>query len=249
MSVQLLDALDGGRISPFEASVADPRRAIAFEPPLAIGGDDITRMIPPNDGYWGSGAYGSMFGMSLFDRIGALLQQIGQLLQQFMGGVGEHYFQSAAGASTGDPHLSFNGSSWDNMQSQPDLLSSDSLPGGYRISTQATPPNRNGVTYNQCATITSNYGMTSVSLDKSGNVAILQNGNTVSIQAGQTLDLGNGETVTRNQNGSLQITNVNAFGGRIATTLSLNGNGVDVNTTASNVDLGGTLVNGTNGYG
>jgi hypothetical protein len=252
MSVQLLDALDGGQILPFESSVADPRRATAFEPPLALGGDGITRLIPPGPNApfgpsWGSGNDGSLFGSSLFGQIGALLQQLGQLLQQFMSGNGEHYFQNANGASTGDPHLSFNGSTWDNMQSQPNLLSSDSFPGGYRVSTQATPPNANGVTYNQSATITSNYGMTSVTLDKSGNATILQNGTSIPIQSGQTIDLGNGETVTRNQNGSLQIANVNGFGGTITTTLSLNANGVDVNSSASNVDLGGTLVNGPNG--
>jgi hypothetical protein len=253
MSVQLLDALDGGQISPFESNAADPQRPIAFEPPLALGGDDITRLIPPNQNppfgpSWGNNAYGSPFGSSLFGQIGALLQQIGQLLSQFMSGNGEHYFQNANGASTGDPHLSFNGSTWDNMQSQPNLLSSDSFPGGYRISTQATPPNANGVTYNESATITSNYGTTSVTLDKSGNATILQNGTAIPIQAGQTIDLCNGESATRNQNGSLQVTNVNGFGGTITTTLSLNGNGVDVNVGASNVDLGGTLVSGPNGW-
>ena len=43
----------------------------------------------------------------------------------------EQYFQNASGGSVGDPHLSFNGKTWDNMGSQPDLLHSDSIPGGY----------------------------------------------------------------------------------------------------------------------
>jgi hypothetical protein len=64
------------------------------------------------------------------------------------------------------------------------------------------------------------------------------------LQPGQTFDLGNGEIATRNADGSVTVTCTNGSGGEIATTLSGNGNGVDVNVSASNVDLGGTLVRG-----
>jgi hypothetical protein len=264
MSVQLLDPTQGGAFSALGTTQAGIENDLTFEPRLPIGGDGIARFQPPNPAYGsggglgGFGGFGSFgaagpSGSSLFGQLGSLLQQLGALLQQLMGGGfgssgcgAEQYFQNANGASTGDPHLSFNGSTWDNMQSQPNLLGSDSFPGGYRISTQATAPNASGVTYNQSATVTSNYGMTSVSLDKSGVATITQNGANVPIQPGQTLQLGNGESVTQNQNGSLAMTSTNGNGGTISTTLSLNGNGVDVQTTASNVDLTGALVNGPN---
>lgn len=201
---------------------------------------------------------GSMFG---FIPGANILQGIFQMLQQLLNeqnqgtqgnpfgfGDDERYFQNANGGSVGDPHLSFNGSTWDNMGSQPDLLHSDSFDGGYQLSTQTTPPAANGVSYNQEATVTTNYGGTSVTMDKSGNVSISQLGNSFSLQAGQSVDLDNGEFVQRNADGSLQITLNNGAGGTISTTMRSNGTGVDVNTTAANVDLGGTLVAGAGGH-
>ncbi len=190
--------------------------------------------------------FGSMFG---FFPGGNMLQQLYQMLQQMFlnQGSGEQYFQNANGGSVGDPHLSFNGQTWDNMGSQPDLLHSDSLPGGYQLSTQATPPNAHGVTYNQSATVTTNNGGTSVTMDKGGNVTVSQFGNAFAMQPGESVDLGSGEFVARNTDGSLQITCNNGGGGNIITTMTSNGSGVNVNTTANNVDLGGALVNGPNG--
>ena len=91
------------------------------------------------------------------------------------------------------------------MQSEPDLLHSDSIRGGYQLSTQTTPPNASGVTYNQSATVTTHGGRTQVSLNNNGNATITQDGVTQNLTPGQTVQLGN-ETVTCNQNGSLQIT-------------------------------------------
>ena len=65
----------------------------------------------------------------------------------------------------------------------------------------------------------------------------------ISLANGQSYDLGNGETVTRNANGSLAVTDNNGMGGTITTTLSENGQGVDVTAQANNVDLGGDLLN------
>lgn len=188
---------------------------------------------------------GSMFGSASG---GNILQQLYQMLQQFFGSQnsGEQYFQNAGGGSTGDPHLSFNGQTWNNMGSQPNLLSSESIPGGYQLSTQTTAPGANGVTYNQSATVTTDNGATSVTMDKDGAVSISQFGNSFALQPGQSEDLGNGEFVQRNQDGSLVITCNNGTGGNIATTMSSNGTGVNVNASANNVDLGGTLVNGPN---
>ena len=159
----------------------------------------------------------------------------------------EQYFTNANGGSNGDPHLSFNGASWDNMGSQPDLLHSDSFPGGYQLSTQTTPPSANGITYNQSATVATNYGQNSITLDNSGNATISQDGNSYQLPVGESMDLENGTFVQRNQDGSLCITSNNGQGGQITTTMKQNGNGVDVNTTANNVDLGGALVNGSTG--
>lgn len=180
------------------------------------------------------------------------LQQLWSMLQNWFSqnqspyglGDNEQYYANASGGSNGDPHLSFNGSAWDNMGSQPDLLHSDSFPGGFQISTQTTPPQANGVTYNQNATVTTNNGQTQVSLDKSGNATITQDGSSYAIQPGTSYDLGNGEMVQRNADGSLAITCNNGIGGQITTTMKQNGNGVDVNAQANNVDLGGALVNG-----
>lgn len=156
----------------------------------------------------------------------------------------ERFFQNANGSSEGDPHLSFNGAKWNNMTSQPDLLNSNSFAGGFRISTQVTPSNGNGVTWNQSATVSLNHGATTVSMNNNGDASITSHGQSISIQRGQTIQLGNGESVTEEQNGSLRVSAENGSGGRIETTLTAEGKGVNVDVNAHDVDLGGTLVNG-----
>lgn len=192
--------------------------------------------------------FGSQFGSQL----GSWAQQAGSAISGLFNGSpnygGEQYFGSANGGSNGDPHLSFNGNTWNDMQSEPDLLHSDSIHGGYQLSTQTTQPNANGVTYNQSATVTTHGGRTSVSLNNNGNATITQDGVTQNLAPGQTLQLGN-ETVTCNQNGSLQITTQGENGGKITTTMTQNGQGVDVNVSANNVDLGGAMVNGSGSSG
>ena len=174
-------------------------------------------------------------------------QQPGYMLPPIGGDPSEQYFTNANGGSNGDPHLSFNGATWDNMGSQPDLLHSDSFPGGYQLSTQTTPPSANGVTFNQSATVATNYGQNSITLDRNGNATISQNGYSFQLPVGESMDLENGTFVQRNQDGSLVITSNNGEGGQITTTMKQNGSGVDVNTTANNVDLGGALVHGAVG--
>ena len=213
-----------------------------------IGNDAISRMMPPFLGIGGdeSGLAGTISG--LIAQLGALLRQLtgNACYGNSCGHGNEQYFQNANGGSDGDPHLSFNGNTWDSMVSQPDLLHSDSIPGGFRISTQVTAPNANGVTYNQQATITTEHGNASISLANDGTATIAENGTQIPIADGQTLQLGD-TTVTRNQDGSLQVVARNRSGGSIATTMRVNGNGVDVNCNAHDVDLGGDLVNGKNG--
>jgi hypothetical protein len=58
------------------------------------------------------------------------------------------------------------------------------------------------------------------------------------------VQLGNGASVCCNQNGSLTVDACNGQGGRIDTTLTAKGQGVNVDVTAHNVDLGGALVRG-----
>lgn len=198
---------------------------------------------------------GGGFGGGMTSIIQQLLNMIRQLLSALgMGGQpqsDEQYFQSADGSSVGDPHLSFNGTNglggnesthFDSMSGHTDLLDSDSFAGGYQISTSVTQPGANGVTYNQQATISTDFGNTQVSLDKNGNATIAQNGHTISLANGRSYNLGNGELVTRNANGSVCVTDDNGMGGTITTTLSANGHGVNVNAQAQNVDLGGDLL-------
>jgi hypothetical protein len=207
---------------------------------------------------------------ALFGPLASLMQQLMQMLQSILGyqnggtsygGTsyggcppyggcspygGEQFFPSAGGASLGDPHLSFNGNHWNSMVSQPDLLNSDSIPGGFQISTQVTPANAQGVTYNQCASISLNNGQTTISMNNAGQATVDSFGQTIPLAAGQTAQLGNGASVTCNQNGSLTIVAQNGYGGEITSTLTPKGPGVDVAVSAQNVDLGGALVNGNN---
>jgi hypothetical protein len=169
------------------------------------------------------------------------------------------FFQNASASSTGDPHDAFNGTSaggatsgskWDDMHGHGDLLSSDSFAGGYRVSTTATPPNDKGVTYNGSATVTAGGGATSVSMNGDGSYSVTSYGRTVPLQQGQAVSLGGGESVTLNADGSLTVADANANGGSIQTTLKADGaGGVDVTNQASDVDLGGYLVNRGQGQG
>jgi hypothetical protein len=168
------------------------------------------------------------------------------------GSQNEAFFSNASASSWGDPHDTFNGnsangrnvnSSWDNMRSHADLLDSNSFAGGYRVSTQVTQPNAQGVTMNQSASVATNNGNTIVSLNASGQYQISSYGNNVTLQSGQTAQLGGGESVTLNADGSLTVTDSSTSGGQISTTLKTNGNGgVDVSAQANRVDLGGYLV-------
>jgi hypothetical protein len=86
-----------------------------------------------------------------------------------------------------------------------------------------------------------------VTLAANGSFSVTQNGQAVSLSQGQTASLGPNETVTLGTDGSLRIADTNQSGGSIVTTLTSNGTGVDVNASATGVDLGGYLVNRTDG--
>ena len=223
--------------------------------PGALGNDRIRQMLGPQIGNSLDGGIADTGLSQMSGGASGLLSQLLSIVQQLMsmvglgGGSGE-YFQNATASSTGDPHLAFTGtdasgateqSHFDSMTGHADLLDSDSFAGGYQISTNTTQPGTNGVTYNQQATIATNYGQTQISLDNRGDAYITGNGEQYALAPGQSYTAGNGETVTRNNDGSVVVTDTNAQGGSITTTLSQNGNGVDVRTQAQGVDLGGDL--------
>jgi hypothetical protein len=228
---------------------------------LPVSGDAIRRTGPqfrrppidnPVDGF-GNNVPGTN---GIVSQLLSIVQQLlsmlgmGNMLGNLPGA--EQTFQTATASSLGDPHLGFSGTTaggfnqqthFDSMSDHGDLLDSDSFAGGYRIATSVTQPGANGVTYNQQATVCTNFGSTQISLDRSGNATISQNGRTMSIADGQSVLLGGGESVTRNADGSLVIADANGLGGSITTTLSENGHGVDVTAQANDVDLGGDLLN------
>jgi hypothetical protein len=235
-------------------------------PNVPAAADNISRFVPPwlNEGSaaapYGEAPYNSAGLQGLFGPLMGMLTQLMQMLQSLMGYSGEtsaygggnggcappgaeRFFQNATGSSEGDPHLSFNGSRWNSMSSQPDLLNSNSFGGGYEISTKVTQPNGRGVTWNHSATVSLNNGATKVSLNNDGEPTITSYGQSVNIVPGQTVSLGDGESVTCNRDGSLRVPAQNADGGRLTTTLTAKGEGVDVDVTAHDVDLAGALVN------
>ena len=212
----------------------------------------------PDNGAGLQGLLGPLMGM---------LQQLMQMLQSLTGYGGtrrteaalrpmaatavarlygnERFFQNASGSSEGDPHLSFNGSRWNIMSSQPDLLNSNSFAGGYKISTQATPPNGSGVTRNQSATVSLNNGATKVTINNDGER------DNYELRSIGLRSLAAKRSVSATANRSPTITTARSSfrrkTGRAAastTTLTANGKGVDVDVTAHDVDLGGALVNG-----
>ena len=168
-------------------------------------------------------------------------------------GNGGQMFANATLSSTGDPHLSETGTlagpggpqsvnqHFDSMTSHQDLIDA-AVPGGYRVSTTATGPDANGVTYNQSATIHANGGHDAITMNRDGSYSIVSNGQNISLSSGQALTLGGGETVTANADGSLVVADSNRSGGSISTTLRANGNGVDVTANAQHIRLGGDIV-------
>jgi hypothetical protein len=216
-----------------------------------------------SSGSTGLGNFGSMMN-GIMSALQNALCQLGSLFgggsaspqpAPVAGSMPQTLFSNATASSVGDPHDAFNGttatgtavnSHWDNMQGHANLLDSNSFAGGYRVSTGGTTPQANGVAYNGCATVTTDGGATSVTLNANGSYAVSENGQNVTLPTGQAVSLDGGETVTRNADGSLSIADGNGRGGSITTTLTTDGSGgVDINASASNVDLGGYLVNHT----
>ncbi len=169
-------------------------------------------------------------------------------------GSGQPRFENLDVSSTGDPHLAATGTRegpggeravdahWDSMSSQNDLVHSTQIDGGYRVSTTVTQPGTNGASWNQSATVHANFDQDAVTLNRDGSFAIFDNGSEVRLGKGESAVLSGGETVSENQDGSLIVSARSATGGTIATTLRVNGNGVDVTTHAHEIAVGGEAV-------
>jgi hypothetical protein len=166
----------------------------------------------------------------------------------------QQQFQNVDVSSTGDPHIAETGTQegpggqnavdvrWDSMTSHGDLVHSNQIDGGYRVSTAVTQPDANGVTSNQSATVHTNFDQDSVTMNRDGSFSIFDNGQPVQLGKGESADLSGGETVTANQDGSLNVSASNGNGGAIATTLRSTGAGVDVTTHAHEIALGGDAI-------
>jgi hypothetical protein len=231
------------------------------------GGDNLGSSYPPSPlgGMGGAASSAGLFA-GFMNVMQGFMNQIAQMVQGLAGQQGatagqalppqQQYFTNASLSSTGDPHDAFNGTSagqqisgkWDSMRSHNHLIASNAIPGGFNVATSTAPAQANGVTYNQSATITANRGNTVVTMGANGAYSVIDNGQAVALTGGQTSTLSNGETATLNKNGSLTVGVSNAQGGSISTTLSYNGHGVDVNSTANNIALGGYLAEKQDGW-
>lgn len=245
----------------FQGSESEAPFQNAFAPGVGgggmFGGDNVAPISQPVQNPWQNQGQSSA--------LQSFLQQLMNVLQNFLATLGMgnlaapgssgatgpgEFYQNATASSVGDPHLTFNGTDAlgqahhyhrNSMRGHRNLLHSDSFQGGYRIATQTTQPGANGVTYNQSVAIATRGGATQVSLDRSGAATILQNGETTALGDGQSVDLGGGESVRRDRNGTVYVDDSNGSGGSISTVLSDNGNGVDVNLSATDVELDGAL--------
>ena len=231
--------------------------------------------FPANDGsaegtgYQSPGANGGQSQFmdiisQLFESISSLFTQLGSMIgfgaqgskQPTMPVAGrEQRFGHAAASSVGDPHESFTGTTsgdkvidgrWDSMTSHHNLLGSNSFDGGYRIANTVTQP-AHGVTTNDRVTVTTNGGNTNVTMNRDGSYDVTAFGHQIDLAVGKATHVNDGETVTKNADGSLTIDDSNGRGGTIATTLHGTGGGVDVNSVAENVNLGGYLVDKQDG--
>ncbi|HEX3463269.1 MAG TPA: hypothetical protein VHS78_04335 [Candidatus Elarobacter sp.] len=166
----------------------------------------------------------------------------------------QQQFQNADVSSTGDPHIATTGTAigpngdravdqrWDSMTSHGDLVHSNQIQGGYRVSTDVTQPDANGVTFNQSASVHTNFNQDEVTMNRDGSFSVFDDGRQVALGKGESATLSGGERVTENQDGSLVVDASNRHGGTISTTLRSTGSGVDVSTHAQDLALGGDAV-------
>jgi hypothetical protein len=168
-------------------------------------------------------------------------------------GGAQQRFENVDVSSTGDPHIAEVGTRdgsgasgavdvrWDSMTGHDDLVHSNQIEGGYRVSTAVTPPDANGTTYNQSATVHTNFDQAAVTMNRDGSYSIFDDLQEIALGKGESATLSGGETVSANQDGSLTVS-ATSGGGSIATTLRATGAGVDVTTHAHEIAVGGDAV-------
>jgi hypothetical protein len=202
------------------------------------------------------GGFGGVMN-SIIGALNNIITGIGnQVGEQNAEGSASQFVKNATFSSTGDPHLAETGtvsttgntqsvnSHFDSMTGHDNLISSQDFNGGYRVSTAVTQPNANGITLNASATVHTNNNQNNITMNNDGSVAITNNGQPVNLAPGQSTTLSAGEQVTRNTNGSLTVSEQNANGGSISTTMQTNGSGgVDVTTNVQNASVGGDIAN------
>jgi hypothetical protein len=165
----------------------------------------------------------------------------------------EQRFADVDVSSTGDPHIAEVGTRagrgantavdahWDSMTAHDDLLHTDQIEGGYRVSTAVTTPDANGVTFNKSASVHANYGADDVTMRRDGSYQIFDDGRAVALGTGESATLSGGERVDVNADGSITVNAANGDA-TVATTLRSAGSGVDVTTHAHDIRLGGDAI-------
>jgi hypothetical protein len=163
-------------------------------------------------------------------------------------------FENVDVSSTGDPHIAETGTRegrtgnqtvdehWVSMTSHDDLVHSNEIEGGYRVSTAVTAPDANGVTSNRSATVHANWDQDAITMNRDGSFAIFDDGRQVQLGKGESATLSGGERVAVNQDGSLNVSADDGRGGTIVTTLRGTGSGVDVTTHGHEIALGGDAI-------
>lgn len=178
---------------------------------------------------------------NLISQLYSMIAQWVQYFGQPPSSPSEAFYRDAGASSSGDPHQAFNGTRADGATQNTDfesmvghqaLVDSDLFCGGYKISTNITAPKAKGVTLNQYATLSSNFGRSQISMDNTGALKILEDGCAVSINNGQTLDIGNGQTISKNADASATLINIDGQGGTIRTTLVAHEGGLNVSASA-----------------
>lgn len=193
--------------------------------------------------------------------INRLIAQLGWLMNQAgnsgSAGSSTQAVNDGTFASTGDPHLSEHASldsgygnsspidrHFDSMTGHDNLLSSQEVDGGYRLSTTVTSPGSNGATMNAAASVHVNGDRDTITMRNDGSYSLTSDGNDVSVAVGQNVTLGGGEQVARNADGSLTVTDRTASGGSITTTLAAKAGGVDVTAAVHHLTVSGDIVDG-----
>jgi hypothetical protein len=186
---------------------------------------------------------------------GGFFSRMAGVVQGAFGRGGGTTFRDVTLGSTGDPHLSVNGTTgaggtanvnqrYDSMTGHGDLFSTAGFGDGFNVATTVTAPGANGVTQNASATASMNGGNDSVTMTNTGLVSVTSGGAATALAPGQTLMLSGGATVSESASGAVTIAERRGDE-RLTTTFAQNGTGgVDVTARGHDVTLSGDLIAG-----